>query len=247
METCSVNSFEEIYQIVCGIKRKHFKNEEMWFRGQGANTYKLEPGLFRTNRGIERENDIYYKYKQLVSRIKGDCSNEWETLINMQHYGIPTRLLDWTDNLGVALYFAETTSVTNVPMSLFLINPLALNKLSNKNDILLLLPDKPTELSYINNYIEKKPFPARYPIAIKSNWVNDRIWAQSGMFTVHGDEKENDAFIEELANKNAIFQIDISPDAHNSLSEYFQISGINIFKIFPDIQGIGRHLRDLAN
>lgn len=35
-------------------------------------------------------------------------NSEWETLIDMQNYGVPTRLLDWMSNLGIALYFALT-------------------------------------------------------------------------------------------------------------------------------------------
>jgi hypothetical protein len=168
--------------------------------------------------------------------------NEWETLINMQHYGVPTRLIDWTDNLGIALYFAVKSSVEDYPMSLYIMNPLELNKLSSKNGI----PNLPNEnmgLSYVTNYINREPYPSRYPIAVKCNWINERIWAQSGMFTVHGDERNDEEIISVvLDNKSAIYKIDIAVEAYNSLDEYFEISGLKDYKIFPDIQGIVKYI-----
>jgi hypothetical protein len=47
--------------------------------------------------------------KRLAPRFSIEQNNDWHTLVNMQHYGIPTRLLDWTSVLGVAVFFATST------------------------------------------------------------------------------------------------------------------------------------------
>lgn len=247
METYLANSYQEIYSIVSDIKQKYFGKSEIWFRGQGVSTYFLKPSLFRTDNGIEKEKEIFLEYRRLATGIGLNRSSEWETLIDMQHYGVPTRLLDWTSNLGIALYFATTSSVNDLSMSLYIMNPLELNALSGKNGIPV-LPNESMGLSYVTNYIDQNPFPARYPIAVKCDNINSRVKAQSGMFTIHGDEsdkEEIDIITELLDKKSSIYKIEISSNAHASIKEYFDITGIKDYTIFPDIQGIARHLRNI--
>lgn len=247
METYLANSYQEIYSIVTNIKQKYFTNSEIWFRGQGVSTYLLKPSLFRSDNGIEKEKEVFLEYRRLVAGLGLSRSNEWETLIDMQHYGVPTRLLDWTSDLGIALYFATTAAVNDCSMSLYIMNPLELNILSGKNGIPI-LPNDVMGLSYVTNYIEQNPFPARYPIAVKCDNINSRVKAQSGMFTVHGDEDGNeeiDIITDLLGKKSSIYKIEISANAHDSIKEYFDITGIKDYTIFPDIQGIARHLRNI--
>lgn len=47
----------------------------------------------------------------------------------MQHYYIPTRLLDWSENLEIATYFAIYNHTNNKDISIYVLNPLELNKL----------------------------------------------------------------------------------------------------------------------
>lgn len=76
----------------------------------------------------------------------------------MQHYFIPTRLLDWSENLGIAIYFAIYSHTNNKDISLYVLNPLELNRYSKKQGIPI-VPDDNMGLSYINNYIKKNRFP----------------------------------------------------------------------------------------
>lgn len=176
METYMANSYQEIYNIVSEIKQKYFEKNKIWFRGQGVSTYFLNPSLFRTDNGIEKEKEIFLEYKRLVTGIGLNRNSEWETLIDMQHYGVPTRLLDWTSNLGIALYLATTSSVNELLMSSYIMNPLELNALFGKNGISILANDS-MGLSYVTNYVDRNPFPARYPIAIKCDNINSRLKA----------------------------------------------------------------------
>lgn len=73
------------------------------FRGQGNERWNFSPSLYRD--GLFRAENL------LLTEIKHICPNEisenrFDTLVKMQHYGMPTRLLDTTVNPLVALYFA---------------------------------------------------------------------------------------------------------------------------------------------
>lgn len=245
MEKIVVNSYEEIYSIVSVIRSNFFNSNEIWFRGQGDSSFFLKPSLLRLENGIKRERELLIEYKRLAAGINISRDNDWETVIDMQHYGVPTRLLDWTSNLGTALYFALASSVENKSMALFLLNPIKLNRLSYIDEIPI-FPYNTQKLSYIKNYINKEGKIGKYPIAAKSSYFNNRVKAQSGMFTIHGDEEygvELDIVAESLEKDNVIYKIEISQKAIESIRKYFEISGINDYTIFPDIEGIARYLR----
>lgn len=92
-------------------------NEETWFRGQSDYDYKLIPSIFRNaiNKNgahLDFDNIEMYDeagmYKEFIRRYpehSNSHKNVFEWLTLMQHYGLPTRLLDWTTNLLVALFF----------------------------------------------------------------------------------------------------------------------------------------------
>lgn len=98
----------DISTIVSCLNGQFGGSSDMWFRGQPVYDDELVPGLFRQGKKFGRQYSEAEMYEEFVRRhpeesvIHRDIY-EWLTL--MQHYGIPTRLLDWTTNLLVALYF----------------------------------------------------------------------------------------------------------------------------------------------
>src|SRR5262245_49355448 len=82
-------------------------NEIVWFRGHGNVAHTLLPSIARHANGLAREEMLLKRFKQNAFPFTHrPPQEEWDWLFLMQHFGVPTRLLDWTESPLVGLYFA---------------------------------------------------------------------------------------------------------------------------------------------
>lgn len=100
-----VRSFEEALQAFDKLARKHWVN--LTYRGHADSSWGVVPSLFRQKPDIsEFESEMI---RELISLFPQDFipdSTMFDRLVRMQHYGLPTRLLDVTRNPLVGLFFS---------------------------------------------------------------------------------------------------------------------------------------------
>ena len=79
---------------------------EIFYRGHADENWKLQPSIFRALNGVEKEHQLFREMVAHTPRSFSGCKSALDYLVQMQHYELPTRLLDVTTNPLVALYFA---------------------------------------------------------------------------------------------------------------------------------------------
>ena len=105
-----VNSVSKFLSVL----NEYSENGTLYFRGHSKTTYQLKPSIMRTAKLQENENLIY---QELLISCPDDFrgyKNHIDYLVKMQHYGLPTRLLDITRNPLVALYFACCSNIYDI-------------------------------------------------------------------------------------------------------------------------------------
>lgn len=112
IEIKHVDSFDGFNNTISKINAEISKNDpntKLFFRGHSNINYVLKPSLLRNQKWKSNEQKMY---NELIIECPYDfekCTSHLEKLVLMQHYGLPTRLLDITRNPLVALFFAAET------------------------------------------------------------------------------------------------------------------------------------------
>ncbi|HAS6741042.1 TPA: FRG domain-containing protein [Vibrio parahaemolyticus] len=213
---------------------------ELLYRGHSSREYQLLPTLHRSGKQ-DYERALFYNYKASSASLnRGVTKSNWDIVLDMQHYGLPTRLLDWTSSLGAALYFA----LKGNPGSpcIWLLNPYKLNGVSTGSEILYdvsNLPDIGGKPEFNFSQIMAGNCEYEIPYAIRPPHGNSRISAQRGLFTVHTKYQEP----LEVLCPDAIKRIDIQPDKVQEYKRYLSFLGIDEFSMFPDQEGLANHLK----
>jgi len=198
----------------------------MLFRGQPVKG-NLLPGIARPNQTKNTAKLEQELLKQL--RLLGDSlltskhDNDLDALVLAQHHRLPTRLLDWTSNPLVALWFACADS--------------------KPGDVYVYALDA-DDLLHADVY-DTKPFNPSATRVFQPRLNNARILAQHGWFTLHSYSTKVQRFVPLELNPRIsphLSEFLIPEKERSGLLTSLDCHGINHRTLYPDLEGLCRHL-----
>src|ERR1700692_2574243 len=130
-----IGSLSEFVSGVRTIERRwkvYGRTTPAWFRGQADASWSLVPGLYRGGISYTLEREMTRDFALYAAPFLSAQSTNTalERLFVMQHYGLPTRLLDWTESHLVALFFAVVDHTSPKDAAVFALDPWRLNEVS---------------------------------------------------------------------------------------------------------------------
>jgi len=219
-----------------------------WFRGQADSSWQLLPGLLR-KKLVASETTLLNRFRQSAAMLAdGRPQSSYDWMFLMQHYGIKTRLLDWSESPLVSLYFAvaDFEKYENVDAALWVLWPTALNTHANIVDKIegAYIPSFEDEelASYTTESVRSNSRLTLYPVATIAMRNNPRIQAQMGTFTIHHNKN---IAIEEIGDKKHVIKYVIPKDHRCTVLKDLRLLGFNRFNLFPELASVGDTLTDL--
>lgn len=234
----------------------------LWFRGHSCARWSLLPSLHRhvrdavdaRGRGARANfptilrdefKSTYYRFQhEAMSMLEADERTPWGIVFAMQHYGIPTNLLDWTESLVCGLYFALSGRAASDDAVLFVLQPERLNEAATGRRGLVALTGTPGILD-TRDWLPVtlgRPIEAR-TIALGVHIQNRRMVAQRARFTVAGYAMHSIEHLHGDVVERVVIPAEICPD----VQAFVDVAGQGTFGYFPDLQGLGESLREVRN
>jgi len=225
----------------------------LWFRGISCSTHSLKPKICRDGKP---EDEVFDRETRLLTRFRqrsmaywtsGYPQTDWEHLFAMQHFGMPTRLLDWSENLFVSCHFALNESPSHshdgscIPV-IWCVDPIAWNRstaaLSGYGDAIHVLTTAAEELEAYQPRTTRKRL--KSPIAMYGSHNSDRIVAQRGTFMVWGKDVRS---LEEIVEEQSVnmWKIILTGERED-MSESLRHLGFSETMVFPELTSLSTEL-----
>ena len=202
------------------------------FRGHTNSKWTLTPKIARIAlrdgfRMPNAESEMLRDFKrQAFPHLSRDLRDDWDWLALAQHHGLPTRLLDWTTNPLVALWFA----IEKPPVG-------------NTNGAVWMFFGQPDDYADVEKITD--PWSTKRTLIFRPRHFTPRIIAQSGWFTVHPYLPSRQGFISLENNsrqKERLRKIEIPSRYFPALREDLGRCGLNAGSLFGDLNGISKQL-----
>ncbi len=257
-----IRNLEEYFRYV-----KASTTDWTWFRGETRDFGRLVPRLYRGcktgNIAEQKENERLYflEFQRRARPFAPDVAlnDTWAWYFLIQHYGGPTRLLDWSEDAAIALFFAVGTDQGDTRNSIVTcLEPAALldyafrevgGKATNAGRVLY-PGERPTE-RWIGNIGEQDGQPIRSlpisPIALLPPHLNPRITAQRSCFTLFGNKadgfhKNGKQIVCPCCGGPIFSRLVIDGKSRNDLRKELAKIGVTSGRVYPGLEGLCREL-----
>lgn len=234
----------ELLNSIVDISRR-FGNIRPWWRGHGNFDWQLTPNLYR-KAFAAKEVNMNQRFRMLAKVRHVKCPENHEALpwlFLMQHYRLPTRLLDWSESPLIALYFAVESKVNEgVDAAIWGLSPTGLNQ-SQMGKSSICMPGS-SSLGKLPReaFVRNTNNPDIRILSVVTEQLDLRHMAQQSVFTIHGI----DTSIEELPQaNNFLAKIRVPSESKKGFRQLLEIFGISKAYLFPDLENLAHEIMEL--
>lgn len=218
MKESTIDSFAEFHNLL-----KDFKELKYIFRGQDNHIWPLLPKIGRPefhktiSKGLNEESILESWARYAEHYLDKASLDKWNLMTLAQHYGLATRLLDWTRNPLVALYFAT-------------------ENVNEKCDGVVYILDFDNRVLVTDT---KSPFEITISGVFIPTGLSARVISQRGVFTI--SNKPNKPF-DELVDYFKFHRIIIPAKSKYEIQKCLELYGINEYSIYQDLDSLSKYL-----
>lgn len=271
-ETSTISSIRTLFERL-ETEMEDSMDYHIYYRGQSDKSFGLTPSIYRKPALIQNEDRLF---RDIIAQSPGDfkgCASTFEKLVKMQHYSLPTRLLDITTNPLVALYFAcedETVDgklfrfeISASEMKYFdsdavsVVSNIAKRPIDFSIELLKELDredfNTEEEIQYLLHEIkyEKPHFQngidskdIERVFCVKPMFDNPRIIRQSGAFFLYGINGDKS----KPAPLKFQYKMYVINKAHKKkIRKQLEALGIDKSTLFPEVEHVAEHIKDKYN
>lgn len=253
-------SFTDFVRLIEKVQEK--SDNPLWYRGCGSIKNVLVPSLFRHKKITAIEELVGLEHK-LMTRFRQrsipyqnrPLTDDWETLFIMQHYGIPTRLLDWTENPFIAFYFSVMLAeyeydgnkiIFQNPAIIWILDPVKWNRHALRHEsfdqgVLSTSDEQVKGYKPTDKFIGMNDL----PVALYGAHNSPRIVAQRGVFVIFGQNMlpMEKLYISKKYPANCLIKVVLDREKLLTMRKAILSNGITESVVFPDLEGLAKEIR----
>jgi hypothetical protein len=209
----------------------------LWWRGHASSDWKLQASAYRQPfDGHERSLVLRFQRKA-KTRTTNPCPSEdskpdW--LILMRHHRLPTRLLDWSESILVATFFAVIEK-PEAEGALWALDPLKLNREELGAQVILDCYDSTITDIFREPFVDTQPLKKVLAVNMPENHL--RMLVQRAAFTVHGTPDPID-------DRGFVLRFLIPANMKQPIRELLAELGYTAGRLFPDLDHLAEDLTE---
>ncbi len=228
-------AIKDIATLVDAVRFVSGLGANCWWRGQESiNNRGLLPKAFRKPILRKYEESLAREFMLKAPTRYANCPQHDDLagwLFLMQHYGLPTRLLDWSESPLVALFFAVREGLKE-PGALFALNPMDLNGQQREPGSYIISADSEEARPLFARIFPKEKTEPCGILAIGTRQIDNRMLMQHAQFTIHDLE----APLQNLDYHNRfLFHFEVPAAAKPIIFRELFNLGIRESNLFPDL------------
>ena len=250
-----ITSIKDLLEIVDDSKltKEYHSHLRIWFRGHSDNSWQLMPGVYRANficadeeKRLNKEQHLFQDFRVFSAGMRKGTEDNSELYFLQQHYGMPTKLLDWSNQPLAALFFAASGHYDK-DGELFLMDAYQLAKdqtikdkkgntyqgiATGRNPVVI------EQLSPITQWGDLTDF-SDFILPVRPDHFDKRMSLQRSCFTFHVHTRK-----ELTVKENHSLQRYVIPkDAKPGIMKELALLGIDHFNIYGDLENLARTLK----